>query len=293
MKIVAHRGASKERPEHTLAAYELAEQRGADGFECDIRLTRDGELVCLHDRTIDRVAVNKPAKSSGVVSEMTLAELRELNVGTPEEPAQVLTLRELLTFFNDINPSRVVATTGHSQRSGGASTEDGASLNKELFIETKHPNRYGPKVEHALHYELQRAHLATSPHVHLISFSPQSLVRFKMINPAIHRILLRREYQRMLNPGLEALHVVDAHGLSVARGRIRPDIIGRFGNGTYVWTADKEDEVRWAARQGVTWLATNYPGRARMWRDSELGLNKEQGATAISFAQPGTINDRG
>ncbi|MCZ9305543.1 glycerophosphodiester phosphodiesterase [Corynebacterium sp. c9Ua_112] len=294
MKIVAHRGASKERPEHTLAAYELAEQRGADGFECDIRLTRDGELVCIHDRTIDRVAVEKPKKSSGVISEMTLAELRELNVGTPEEPAQVLTLRELLTFFNDINSSRVSAEPGHSQRPGGLSAEGGgASIKKEIFIETKHPNRYGPKVEHALHYELQRAHLADSPHVHLISFSPQSLVRFKMINPGIHRILLRREYQRMLNPGLQALHVVDAHGLSVARGRIRPDIIGRFGDGTYMWTADKEDEVRWATRQGVTWLATNYPGRARMWRDSENGVDlgnkasaptvvEEPGVTAIS-----------
>lgn len=294
MKIVAHRGASKERPEHTLAAYELAEQRGADGFECDIRLTRDGELVCIHDRTIDRVAVEKPKKSSGVISEMTLAELRELNVGTPEEPAQVLTLRELLTFFNDINSSRVSAEPGHSQRPGGLSAEGGgASIKKEIFIETKHPNRYGPKVEHVLHYELQRAHLADSPHVHLISFSPQSLVRFKMINPGIHRILLRREYQRMLNPGLQALHVVDAHGLSVARGRIRPDIIGRFGDGTYMWTADKEDEVRWATRQGVTWLATNYPGRARMWRDSENGVDlgnkasaptvvEEPGVTAIS-----------
>ena len=294
MKIVAHRGASKERPEHTLAAYELAEQRGADGFECDIRLTRDGELVCIHDRTIDRVAVEKPKKSSGVISEMTLAELRELNVGTPEEPAQVLTLRELLAFFNDINSSRVSAEPGHSQRPGGLSAEGGgASIKKEIFIETKHPNRYGPKVEHALHYELQRAHLADSPHVHLISFSPQSLVRFKMINPGIHRILLRREYQRMLNPGLQALHVVDAHGLSVARGRIRPDIIGRFGDGTYMWTADKEDEVRWATRQGVTWLATNYPGRARMWRDSENGVDlgnkasaptvvEEPGVTAIS-----------
>ena len=294
MKIVAHRGASKERPEHTLAAYELAEQRGADGFECDIRLTRDGELVCIHDRTIDRVAVEKPKKSSGVISEMTLAELRELNVGTPEEPAQVLTLRELLTFFNDINSSREPAEPGHSQRPGGLSAEGGgASIKKEIFIETKHPNRYGPKVEHALHYELQRAHLADSQHVHLISFSPQSLVRFKMINPGIHRILLRREYQRMLNPGLQALHVVDAHGLSVARGRIRPDIIGRFGDGTYMWTADKEDEVRWATRQGVTWLATNYPGRARMWRDSENGVDlgnkasaptvvEEPGVTAIS-----------
>lgn len=250
MKIVAHRGASGERPEHTLAAYELAVERQADGMECDIRLTRDGQLICFHDRTIERTCVDSNLPRTTVISELTLAELQELNFGTPEEPAQVLTLRELLELFLQTRA-------------------DGRGVASELFIETKHPNRYGPKVEYALQQELIRAGLANSEAVHLISFSPQSLVRFKMINPRIHRILLRREYQRMLNPGLEALHVVDAHGLSVARGKIRPDIIGRFGDGTYMWTADKEDDVRWAARRGVTWLATNYPGRARMWRDDE------------------------
>ena len=53
--VVAHRGASAERPEHTLAAYELALQEGADGVECDVRLTHDGHLVCVHDRRIDRM----------------------------------------------------------------------------------------------------------------------------------------------------------------------------------------------------------------------------------------------
>ncbi|HIW95715.1 MAG TPA: glycerophosphodiester phosphodiesterase [Candidatus Corynebacterium gallistercoris] len=246
MRIVAHRGASKERPEHTIAAYELAVDRGTDGFECDVRLTRDGELVCIHDRTVDRTS-----DGTGVVSEMTLAELRELNFGTPEEPAQVLTLKELLELYGDV-------------RGVGASP-------KEIFIETKHPNRYGPKVEYALHAMLREFGMDEDPAVHMMSFSPQALVRFRMVNQRLHRILLRREFQRMVNPGMEALKFVDAHGLSVARGRLRPDIIGRFGDGTYVWTADKEEDVRWAARMGVTWLATNYPGRAAMWRDDELG----------------------
>ena len=65
--VVAHRGASGERPEHTLAAYELALQEGADGVECDVRLTRDGHLVCVHDRKVDRTS-----NGSGLVSEMTL-----------------------------------------------------------------------------------------------------------------------------------------------------------------------------------------------------------------------------
>ena len=74
--VVAHRGASAERPEHTLAAYELALKEGADGVECDVRLTRDGHLVCVHDRRVDRTS-----NGTGLVSEMTLAQLRELDYG--------------------------------------------------------------------------------------------------------------------------------------------------------------------------------------------------------------------
>ena len=74
--VVAHRGASADRPEHTLAAYELALQEGADGVECDVRLTRDGHLVCVHDRRVDRTSTG-----TGLVSDMTLAELREFNWG--------------------------------------------------------------------------------------------------------------------------------------------------------------------------------------------------------------------
>ena len=74
--VVAHRGASADRPEHTRAAYELALQEGADGVECDVRLTRDGHLVCVHDRRVDRTS-----SGTGLVSDMTLAQLRELDWG--------------------------------------------------------------------------------------------------------------------------------------------------------------------------------------------------------------------
>lgn len=66
--VVAHRGASAARPEHTLAAYDLALKEGADGVECDVRLTRDGHLVCVHDRRLDRTSTG-----AGLVSTMTLA----------------------------------------------------------------------------------------------------------------------------------------------------------------------------------------------------------------------------
>src|SRR4051812_38835899 len=131
--VVAHRGASAERPEHTMAAYELALQEGADGVECDVRLTRDGHLVCVHDRTVDRTS-----SGTGLVSEMTLDELKALDFGFDGTPASVLTLGELIGLVLDWR-----------------------SRPTKLFIETKHPVRYGALVENKVLAELQRFGIAT------------------------------------------------------------------------------------------------------------------------------------
>jgi glycerophosphoryl diester phosphodiesterase len=55
-QVVAHRGASAVRAEHTLGAYVTALDEGADALECDVRLTADGHLVCVHDRNLRRTA---------------------------------------------------------------------------------------------------------------------------------------------------------------------------------------------------------------------------------------------
>ena len=64
MKIYAHRGASHDYPEMTMAAYEEAVKQGADGFECDVRLTKDGIAVLWHDADLKRCA-----DSDAIVSE--------------------------------------------------------------------------------------------------------------------------------------------------------------------------------------------------------------------------------
>ena len=56
IKVWAHRGASGYAPENTMAAFEKAVEMGADGIELDVQLTKDGELVVIHDETIDRVS---------------------------------------------------------------------------------------------------------------------------------------------------------------------------------------------------------------------------------------------
>jgi glycerophosphoryl diester phosphodiesterase len=80
-ELIAHRGASADAPENTLAAFRLAWQQGADAIEGDFRLTADGELVCLHDRTTKRTA-----GVERVAAESTLEQLRELEYGAWKGP---------------------------------------------------------------------------------------------------------------------------------------------------------------------------------------------------------------
>lgn len=89
--VIAHRGASAYAPEHTFASYDLALAQGADHIEQDLQLTADGELVVLHDPVLDRTARGPAASCSGLVSEKTLAQLQECEVGS---------------WFNDAHPER-------------------------------------------------------------------------------------------------------------------------------------------------------------------------------------------
>ena len=74
--VVAHRGASGEAPENTIPAFNLAWKQGADAIEGDFHLTKDGQVVCIHDANTKKVA-----GKNLVVKNTTLAELKKLDVG--------------------------------------------------------------------------------------------------------------------------------------------------------------------------------------------------------------------
>src|SRR3712207_4540782 len=73
-RVLGHRGSSETAAEHTLAAYRAALDAGADGLECDVRLTRDAVPVCIHDRRVDRTS-----DGVGRVSALELADLAALD----------------------------------------------------------------------------------------------------------------------------------------------------------------------------------------------------------------------
>jgi len=89
--VVAHRGASSTRPENTIPSFEEAIRLGAVMVEFDVRLSRDGVPVVIHDPAVDRTTDGR-----GLVHELTAAQLSSLNAGTEAVPTPVPTLAEVL-----------------------------------------------------------------------------------------------------------------------------------------------------------------------------------------------------
>ncbi len=250
-QVVAHRGSSHDQAEHTLGAYVAALDAGAEGLECDVRLTADGHLVCVHDRRVDRVT-----GARGVVSSMELAQLDELDfaswknpwadlddeaVEVDEETRRVLTLRRLLETVRDYD-RRV-----------------------DLAIETKHPTRYGGLVEKRLVELLDEFGLAGpgSP-ARVMSFSPVALGRVKKLAPDLEVVLLiDRQYSwqmalSVLGPGWIAGPGIDLLRENPKLGRY----LRKKGRRVHVWTVNTTADLDLCVKLGVEAVITDAPGLA-------------------------------
>ncbi|MFJ4644947.1 glycerophosphodiester phosphodiesterase [Streptomyces bobili] len=261
IQVVAHRGASEDAPEHTLAAYRKAIEDGADALECDVRLTADGHLVCVHDRR-----VNRTSNGRGAVSQLELADLAALDFGSwktraardawntrDEEPdwevrpedrdaTSVLTLERLLELVAD------------------------AGRRVELAIETKHPTRWAGQVEERLLVLLKRYGLdapvtgEASP-VRVMSFSARSLHRVRAASPTLPTVYLMQFVSPRLRDGRLPAGVRIA-GPSMRIVRSHPAYVERLkkaGHEVHVWTVNEPEDVDLCVRLDVDAIITNRP----------------------------------
>ncbi|WP_433406633.1 glycerophosphodiester phosphodiesterase [Streptomyces sp. CA-146814] len=253
IQVVAHRGASDDAPEHTLAAYRKAIEDGADALECDVRLTADGHLVCVHDRR-----VNRTSNGRGAVSALELADLAALDFGSwkdreespdwdpvPGELTSVLTLERLLELFTEVRAA-------------------GRPL--QLAIETKHPTRWAGQVEERLLNLLNRFELATPPPdepspIRIMSFSGRSLHRVQAAAPALPTVYLMQFVSPRLRDGrLPAGSRIAGPGMRIVRSH--PGYVERLhraGHQVHVWTVNEPVDVELCAELGVEAIITNRP----------------------------------
>jgi glycerophosphoryl diester phosphodiesterase len=254
-QVVAHRGASASHAEHTLAAYELAIAEGADALECDVRLTRDGVLVCVHDRKVDRTSDGR-----GVVSTLELAELAELDFASWKK-AGGDPLLEASWEEPDLDRGRVLTLERLLQLVEGTRVE--------LHIETKHPTRYGGLVERALVDLLERYGVArpltrsVSP-VTVMSFAPTSLRRVHAMAPQVPTVYLMDRVPVRYRDGSLPSQVYAA-GPSIEIVRDHPTYVSRVqgrGHRVHVWTCDDPADIDLVVELGVDAVISNHPRRA-------------------------------
>lgn len=245
VKIFAHRGASREAPQNTMPAFELAVRQGADVIETDVHWTKDRELVICHDPRIDAVS-----DGCGEIADMTYAELLRYDFGfwfTPDggrtypyrgRGVRIMTLRELLRAFPntplnvDLKPkcAHVSLFLRVLEEEGALERVTLASFHHRTLIEAR----------------ARRPRLRTSA-------SPLEVARLMAIARAgwTPRKRLRAPFQAVQVP-------IRQYGLKVVTPRfvrLAHDLSVEID----VWTVDDPDMMRDLIRQGVDGIVTNSP----------------------------------
>ena len=255
--VFAHRGSSEALPEHTLAAYLRAIGEGADGLECDVRLTRDGHLICVHDRRLNRTSDGR-----GVISRRDLAQLEELDFGSwhPGWPASA---DELITDREDrIDTPRTPVLTFNRL----LSTTVDAGRHLRLLVETKHPSRFGSEVEDKVvdalaAYGLHEPKPDHSVLATVMSFSALAVRRMRDRAPKLETVWLTE----FATPGLRDGRVpfgAKIAGPSVRVVKSNPEIVKRLhdnGNKIYVWTVNRPDDMDLLIGLGVDGIISDRP----------------------------------
>lgn len=228
MKFYAHRGASADFPEHTMAAYDGAIQQGALGFECDIRVTKDESLILWHDANM-----KKEAKSAAIIANRTFAEIKQIY------PA-AMTLNELLDLAIENK--------------------------KSLALETKHPVPTGNRVEELVIAELHKrtdAIKKSGIDIAIMSFSWFAIEKIKKMDPTIKTVMLLGDITNKFTRRFTSAQVI---GPSVEMIKKSPELVTEIkssGKELYVWTVDSTEDLQYCASVGVDIVMTNRPAHAR------------------------------
>ena len=256
-QVVAHRGASFDNAEHTLGAYLEAIREGAEALECDVRLTADGHLVCVHDRDLRRTAATR-----GLVSTMDLADLDRLEFASWKNPwgslddeaterdpdlDKVLTLRRLM---------QTVADADHRV---------------ELAIESKHPTRYGGLVERRIVEALDEfGWTGPDSPVRVMSFSYVALQRMARLAPDVTLVMLidKARHWPVLKPVLEEGWALGPGIDALTRHPRFAERLVRTGRDLHVWTVNTREELDLCRSLDVRAVITDRPRDVLGWLDA-------------------------
>lgn len=232
-KIFAHRGYSGKYPENTMIAFKKALECGVDGIELDVQLTKDGEVVIIHDETIDRTTTGK-----GFVVDYTYEELEKFDASFKFKDLgfnKIPTLREYFQLVKDYDiVTNVELKTG---------------INEYLGIEEK-------VWELIKEYNLEKK-------VIISSFNHFSVMRMKKIAPQLKYGFLSEDWI------IDAGKYTHSHGVQCYHPRFNnlvPDVIKelkKYNLEINTWTVNLEEDMRHLYSNNIDVIITNYPELAQ------------------------------
>lgn len=277
--MVAHRGASEAVPEHTLPAYRQAIDDGADAVECDVRLTRDGHLVCVHDRRVDRTSNGRGPVSTSHLDDLARLDWSSWHSGDSRDAGDAggfwrsagsrrsgwsdLDAEDRPSQAPDLDPERFSVLT--LERLCEVVAE--APRPVGLAIEAKHPTRYGGLVERRVVETLRPfGWVAPRPQqntpVRFMSFSNTAVRRMRMLAPRVPTVLLFQRVPLLMRDGALP-YGVPVVGPCISVVRRDPAYVERVhsrGGKVHVWTVNRDEDVRLCRDLNVDAIITDRPG---------------------------------
>lgn len=238
-QIMAHRGSKGTHPENTLAAFKEAVTVGADGIELDVHLTKDQQLVVIHDETIDRTT-----NGEGVVQELTLNEIQKYDAGSwfASEFAQekVPSLKEVLLLLHQLDYPGT------------------------LNIELKTDQINYPDIEKKL-AELMQSESWSFSYLYS-SFNFDSLAQVNQFDPDHEKALIMYKSAERVQQAIEAPFIQALHPY-IGWMKEFPESVGETDKCFRPWTVNEPEDIQYALKQNYGAIITDYPEKAILWRN--------------------------
>jgi glycerophosphoryl diester phosphodiesterase len=236
IQVIAHRGASHLAPENTLASVELAWRQGADAVEVDVRLTRDGRIVAIHDETTERTAGTRLE-----VAATDSSQLRRLDVGRHKHPRFT---GERIPFLEEVFGT--------------------VPSGRQLFVEIKCGPAVLPPLVETIAGSGKRSQTT------LLGFDLETIRTAKEMMPDLpacwlcdKRVFVSYDRSLVEQAKLGHLDGLDVHWSGVTRWFARA--VKAAGLRFYIWTVDEPAQALRFGALGADGITTNRPGLLRRW----------------------------
>ncbi|WP_462412914.1 glycerophosphodiester phosphodiesterase [Neobacillus sp. Marseille-QA0830] len=257
VSVIAHRGASAYAPEHTLPAYKQAIKMKANYVELDLQMTKDGQLIAMHDETLARTTNVKqiyPNRAPWRIKDFTLEEIRQLDAGSWFNQAYPNLAQKEYMGLHVPTLDEAIKFITH-QANGKVS----------LYMETKAPNIY-PEMEEELIDTLKKNNVIDDQNLIIESFSEDSLRKLKSMVPNVKLIQL---YTASMLKGKDVYQefkrISDyAYGVGPSKELVVPQLMEAAHRNQLVvhpWTVNSREDIAGLLSLGVDGEFTNSPDK--------------------------------